>query len=205
MPQTLSMFVRHHGRRILAIAVVGGIFALLIGLVQPLRYGATMRILIIQSTSATLDAYTAVKSAEKVGRNLGRVIASSSFLDRVLAANPAVDASTFSRIERKRRRTWQRMVEVSVPAETSVMEVRVFHERQAQARAIAEAVAAVLLRDVREYTGSRDIDVKVIDPPLVSKFPVRPNLPIVAGLGVLIGAVLGASIEYLRSPHRHAG
>ena len=170
MPHSVTTFLWHHRSRILLIGVAGGVAALALSILQPLRYGATMRVLIIQSTSPTLDAFTAVKSAEKVGKNLGGIIVSSSFLDRVLQASPAIDASEFPTVESKRRTFWEKTVESSVTTDTSVMEIQAFHTRQAQARAIAESIGTVLVRDATEYTGSHDIVVKVIDAPLVSRF-----------------------------------
>ncbi|MFH1430717.1 MAG: hypothetical protein ABIG71_04345 [Candidatus Uhrbacteria bacterium] len=190
--------LRKQRRRILQVALIAAAIALVLSLVQPLRYGATMRLIIIQATSPTLDAFTAVKSSEKVGRNLGRVLVSSSFLDRVLLSNPDIDRASFSSDERKRRKAWEQMVESSVAAETSIMEVSVFHTRQAQARVIAETIGTVLVRDAREYTGSRDISVKVIDAPLVSRFPVRPNVIANTLLGFILGTFLGAAVLYLR-------
>lgn len=204
MPNPISGFLHRHRRRIIRIAIAGGIVALVLSFVQPLKYRAVMRLLIIQSTSPTLDAFTAVKSSEKVGRNFGNVIVSSSFLERALLANPKIDATAFPKDERRRRRAWERTVESSVAPETSVMEVRVFHERPSQAHAIAEGIGNVLTRDAREYTGSQDISVKIIDSPLVSRFPVRPNIPLNTVLGLVLGALFGAAWEYLRGPHRDA-
>jgi len=202
MHHLLTTFTHRHRRRIVQITIAGGAVALVLSLVTPLQYRATMRLLIIQATSPTLDAFTAVKSSEKVGRNLSRVLASSSFLDRVLLANPKIDASSFPRDERRRRKAWARMVESSVAPETSVMDIHVFHPRAAQALSIAEAVGGVLTRDAREYTGSYDISAKVIDPPLASRFPVRPNILLNILLGLILGALIGTAFEYLRGPHR---
>lgn len=197
-----TIFLRRHRRRIAYIAIAGGIVAFVLSFASPLRYRAVMRLLVIQATSPTLDAFTAVKSSEKVGRNFGNIIASSSFLEQVLLANPKIDVATFPRDERKRRRVWQRTVGSSVVPETSVMEIRVYHGRPSQAHAIAEGIGSVLIRKAQEYAGSQDINVKVIDSPLVSRFPVRPNIPLNALLGLILGALFGAAFEYLRGPHR---
>ncbi|MBI4433152.1 hypothetical protein HY632_00105 [Candidatus Uhrbacteria bacterium] len=187
----LRAIVYHDRRRILWLGVFGAVFALAVTLLLPLRYRATMRVLIIQSTSPTLDAFTAVKSAEKIGKNFGQIIASSSFLDRALQANTKIQASYFPTVERKRRRVWEEMVHASVASETSVMAIAVYHPIPAQAAAIAETVGAVLARDAREYTGSPDVAVKVIDSPIISRFPVRPNIPLQMVLGALLAAGAG--------------
>ncbi|MDO8425609.1 MAG: hypothetical protein Q7T01_03815 [bacterium] len=199
MSHSITRFIAHNRRYALGVALAGGAIALVFSLVQPLAYRATMRLLIIQATSPTLDAYTAVKSSEKVGRNLGHVIASSSFLDRVLQVNPEIDRAAFPENERARRRAWGRTVESSVAAESSIMEVRVYHERQAQAVAIADGIGSVLVRDAKDYTGSRDITVRVIDSPLISRFPVRPNIALNVLLGFLFGAALALAQRYLFS------
>lgn len=200
----LSALLHRNAHRILLTAIAGAVVALVFSLAQPLRYRATMRLLIIQATSPTLDAFTAVKSAEKVGRNLGRVVASSSFLASVSQANVTIDQSAFPRAEDRRRRAWARMVETSVASETSVLEVRVFHPLQAQARVIAETIGVILVRDIQKYTGSRDLEAQVLDTPIVSRYPVRPNIPLNTALGLLLGGIMGAAYAYLREPKRHA-
>ncbi|MBI2483265.1 hypothetical protein HYV74_03765 [Candidatus Uhrbacteria bacterium] len=187
----LRATIHQDRRRIFWMGVLGAVVTCAIVLFLPLRYRATMRVLIIQSTSPTLDAFTAVKSAEKIGKNFSQIIASSSFLDRVLQANSKIQASYFPAVERKRRRAWEEMVTASVAPETSVMAIAVYHPAPTQAAAIAGSVGAILARDAREYTGSPDIAVKVIDSPILSRFPVRPNVP----LQVLLGALLAAALS----------
>ncbi|MFH1098925.1 MAG: hypothetical protein V1723_03325 [Candidatus Uhrbacteria bacterium] len=202
MLHPILRFLRVYRRLIVAAAIGGAAVALIFSIVQPLCYRATMRLLLIQATSPTLDAFTAVKSAEKVGKNLGQIIASSSFLERVLQANPNVDGAAFPSDERKRRKRWEKMVETSVATETSVMEIRVYHPQRGQALAVADAIGTVLVRDAREYTGSRDIVAKVIDSPLASRLPVRPNILLNIIIGCLLGAFLGAAWVYIRRPIR---
>lgn len=201
MPHTIVSILRAHRSFLIAVATAGAAVALVLSIVQPLKYRATMRFLVIQATTPTLDAFTAVKSSEKIAGNLGRVIASSSFLERVLQAQPDIDRDTFPTDEHKRRRAWERTVATSVLPETSVMELRVYHARAAQARTVAEGVAGVLVRDANRYTGSADISVQVIDPPLVSRFPVKPNIPANVLIGFLLGGVLGAVWRYLFPRH----
>jgi capsular polysaccharide biosynthesis protein len=192
-----NLFNHHQFRTVLVVASAAAAFAVIFSLFQPLAYRATMRVLIVQATSPTLDAYTAAKSAEKVGKNLAQVIESASFREAVLQQDAAIDGETFSGDERRRRRRWQRNVEASIAPESGVMTFSVYHVIPAQAEAIVAAMGAVMIRDIHSYTGSQDLDVKIIDPPVVSRFPVRPNIFMSGLIGFFIGGLLGAARVYL--------
>ncbi|MEK7530174.1 MAG: hypothetical protein AAB570_04620, partial [Patescibacteria group bacterium] len=95
---------------------------------------------------------------------------------------------------------------------TGLLTVSVFHDDPKQARQIAEAISFVLTQRGWQYTSGKDISVRQVDAPLVTKYPVRPNIPANAFVGLILGALVGgvfvvarAEQEERRSRFMHRG
>ncbi len=184
---------------LIAITLATAILTVIVTLSRPLSYSATFRLLITQRAAFTLDPYTAVRSSELIGGNLAQVIGTSAFFDKVLKSGYNVNQAFFPTDEAKRRSTWTHMVDASVGRGTGLLVVKVYHPDRAQALQIASAVALLLGRDGADYVG-RDIQVRLVDPPILSRFPVKPNLLGTTTAGLLLGFCLGNL--YLYSSHR---
>jgi len=191
------------GRRkklIIGIAIVG---AVLTGagayVLEPLKYSATVRLLITQRASFTLDPYTAVRSTELIGQNLAQLVQTSSFLDRVLLTGYGVNQQYFALPERDRRKLWTKTIEAAQGRGTGLLEITAYHPNTEEAKKIATATAFILSTQGSEYIG-RDINVRLVDPPLVSRYPVKPNLP----LDILTGAFVGAVVASLGVLMKHS-
>lgn len=178
-------------RKVVAIAILTALFAALISFVRPLEYSSTIRLLIIQRSALGLDPYTAIRSAERVSENLANIVYTTSFFDKVLGAGYSIDQSVFPKDEIKRRKQWQRMVETEVSRGTGLLTVAVYHRDRAQAEEIASAMGAVLQQEGWTYVGGGDLQVKVVDAPLTSRWPVRPNVPVNAFGGFVLGIIAG--------------
>lgn len=156
----------------------------------PLEYRADAQILLISDSRYGVDPYTAVKSAERVGENLSQVVETSDFYNKVLALGSIqIDRSPYQDIsENKRRKRWQKNVDASVVFGTSVMNVSAYHEDPAEARKLAGALAQTMLTHARDYVGG-DIEMRIVNQPIVSEYPVRPNMIVQALLGAIIGGL----------------
>ena len=80
-----------------------------------------------------------------------------------------------------------------VPGGTTILEISVFHPERVQSSVIAQAISYVLLREVDEYIGVSDVELKIVDAPLTSKFPVRPNLFVNLMFGLVLGFLVAVS------------
>ncbi len=180
--------------------MLGGVLSLL----QPLKYSATVRLLITQQAAFTLDPYTAIRSTELIAENLGQVVGTSSFLERVLESGYKVDADYFKRASEQRRRAlWKNTVSTSAARGTGLLDISVYHPYKEEAKRIVSAIAFLLSSQGSVYIG-RDITVRLVDPPLVSRYPVRPNLPLNVSSGVFVGVVLSSAwiwIDHRRRKH----
>ena len=166
--------------------------AIAVGLsfIEPLEYGTTVRFLVIQKSVLGLDPYTAVKSSERVANNLAEIMYTTSFFNKVLESGYDIDQGYFKEDEEKKRKQWSEMLGTQVEGGTGLLTIEVYHPDRAQSLELAQAVATVLSQEAREYVGG-DVQVKLVDDPLPSRFPVKPNIPLNAFFGFIFGLVLG--------------
>ena len=185
-------------RFIIFIGLIVAIVATLVSLIFPLEYRADAQALIISKSRYGVDPYTVVKSAERVGENLAQVIGTSDFFDKVMSQSGySLDKSKFEDLsERDKREEWQESVRASVVYGTGMMNISAYDEDKNQAKQLAGAVAETLASKGWEYIGG-DVTVKVVNQPVVTKYPVRPNLFFNFILGFIIG-IISASLLILK-------
>jgi len=174
---------------IIIFVIFGIVLSLLLSLVVPWKYSSTMRLLVVQRQT-NLDAYTALKSAERVGDNLSQIIYTSSFFDKVLDTKFSIDKNYFKQDEIKRRKQWNKMIYARVLRGTGMMEVVVYHPDKSQATQIANAIAYVLTTESGNYVGEVSA-IKLVDSPLESRYPVKPNFVANVLSGLILGLVIG--------------
>lgn len=186
-----SILFSHHRRFIMAIAILAAAATLLVSAFFPLKYSATTRLLIIPKSSLGVDPYTAVKSAERVSENLAQIIFTTSFFERVTRAGFNLDLSAFNNAsEIQKRKLWKKMVSPEVLSGTALLGITVFHADKEQAKNWASAIAYTLQTQGFEYTGG-NVDIKIVDTPILSRWPVKPNFLMNGFLGLLFGGLLG--------------
>lgn len=188
-----SLFL-HHRLKMAGGALLGLIIFLVVSLFFPWEYSATARLLVLPSSSLGVDPYTAVKSAERISENLVQVVHTSSFFDRVLKVQPQFnfDASIFSNLnELQRREKWNKVVVAEVVPGTGLINIIAYSRDRDQASSWANALAFVLSTQGYEYTSS-NVQIKIVDTPLVSRFVARPNFLLVGFLGLIVGGLIGA-------------
>ena len=192
---------------IFLLSAVGLFLAVILSFVQSLEYSSTTRLLATQDFSGSVDAYTASRSAEIIADDMANAIYTSTFYDRVFASSNAIDESYFSPDnETKKRKKWGKAISTSVARSTGLLTVRVYHMDVDQAELLAVAISDVLVESGWEYTSGGDISVQVVDDPLNSRWPVRPNILVNAFSGFVLGALAGIGyvlIQVERIKRRH--
>jgi len=188
-----SLFL-HQRNKILFGAAVGLVLFLAASLFFPWEYSATARLLVIPTSSLGVDPYTAIKSAERISENLSQVAHTSSFYERVArtAEQFKFDPTGLNNLsENKRRSAWARAVITEVVPGTGLFKIIVYNKNKDEAMAWASAIAYVLSTQGFEYT-STNVQIKIVDAPLASRFVSRPNFFIVGFLGLVLGGLAGA-------------
>ena len=171
---------------------------LIFTLVQPFLFSATASVLVIQKPGP--EAYTTYRSAELYAGQLGAILDSSEFFDKVMNAGFDIDKSYFPVDEAKKREKWAKTVSYEVPSGSNELKITVYHTEPNQAMQISEAVLLTLISDKKEYLESEDVTLKMLNAPLVSKYPVKPNVALNLILGVALGVLIstGATIATYR-------
>lgn len=191
--------------RILLYGFIGLVVATLLSFIRPLEYSATTRIGITQELGS-VDAYTASRSAERIADNLSAAVYFTSVFNELLDSYPAIDESYFGTTERRRRDRWADAISTSVTRGNGLLTIRVYHTNSDQAALISGAIAEYLAQEGWRYTSGSGISIQVVDDVLTSTWPVRPNIPMNAFSGFLLGGLAGTGyvlIQNERLRRRH--
>lgn len=197
-------------RTIGAFAAVGLVLALLVCLVQPLKYSSTVRLLVMQDLGSATDAYTASRSEERIAENLSTIVYTTTFYDEVMDAGYSIQERHFPTKDYKKRQEWARTVDATIARGSGLLTVTAYHQDVSQAEQIARAVASVLTDKASEYTSGGGVQVKLIDAPLNSRWPVQPNVLANAVSGAVLGGLAGIGFvltqyEKIRRRHQFVG
>lgn len=161
--------------------------------IQPLKYEANSRLLIVQNISG-VDPYTVSKSNEYLSNLFSQVVYSNSFFELVTSSNNFdIDKSYFSDNYKKQMKIWQKTITAKSNS-AGIIEISIYHPNAYQAKQIALGVNDVLINQGFNYQGGdQSIKIKIIDQPLVSDYPVKPNIIFnflaFSALGILAGCI----------------
>lgn len=194
----LAKFMGKYKASIIIVTLLTLTLSGFVTLLQPMEYRSSFSLLIIER-NGTLDGYAAAKSAERLSTSLGQIVSTATLNDAVyneMKDLPAfMNNPMFSLDEQQRREEWRRHVETRVLADVGTVKVSVFQKQSADADAIATTLSNILLANGREYlSGGSTILFKVVDAPLTTKRPARPNIVLNLLAGLLLG--LGSSIGF---------
>lgn len=181
------------------LAVIFGMATVVtLSLVKTPEYSAEVDLLVIQEYTIN-DPFTANKSATAVRDTLADIIHTTSFYNQVVSSQP-VDLSAVQALpDDERREEWEKIVETRSSGSSATLTIIGYDENPGQAEAIASSVAQALVQFGREYHSSPDtISLRVIDDPIVSSYPTRPNLLTNGIAAAVLGAMLGALVLFLR-------
>lgn len=193
--------------RTLAFAgALGLVLAVLLSFVRPLEYRSTTRLLITQELG-DVDAYTSARSTERIADILSSVVYSTDVFDKVLSSGYPIDETFFPDDESKRRKQWEHAIVTSVSRSNGYLTIAAYHPDVSQAEELVRAVAYILSTDGWQYVSGGNISVRIIDDPLNSRYPVRPNLVVNGVSGFVLGVLAGAGYvlimtERLRLRHQ---
>ncbi len=190
--QEFIKLIRKKGQTIFTIMLVLVVLVLTASLLSPLKYGVKSRLLVVQNTSNT-DAYSLSRSNEYLGNLFAEVAYSSSFYDQVRASKYNVDRNYFTGDYSQQIKKWRKTVQTRTQGDTGIIEVNIYHPQVSEARKISLAVNDILINKNQDYQGGQNVKISIIDQPLASNYPVKPNLP-VNGFTALFGSFVFALI-----------
>lgn len=198
MSKTLyTSSIKSFWRSIVMFALIGLLLGVGLSFLRPFQYSSTARLLILQQIGA-VDAYTASRAAERVAEDLANVVYTSTLFEKVISASSQIDASYFPEDERKARKKWEKTVGVTVRRGTGFLQVSTYHPDVRQAELLTRAISTVLVSEGWTYTSGGSISIQLVDDPVNSRWPVRPNVPLNAFTGLVLGGILGTLYVILK-------
>ncbi len=174
--------------------------ATLVSFIQPLKYSAESQVLVVPDYRQTTDPYQISKTNEYLSSLLAQVTYSSSFFEATAKPEYQIDATYFGNTSKKRMNKWQKTIEVKALNDSGIISVKAYHPDKQQAEKLVRAINYNLITKNNFYHGLGDkVVLKVIDEPLVSLWPAKPNLPVNFALAFILGLLLGLIHIYLTS------
>lgn len=165
---------------------------------QPLKYGAYSQLLVVQDFDSDIDPYTGSKSTEYLSNVLARVTESDAFFRDVMTSGFNIDQDYFPERADKKMKLWSKTVDAKAINDTGIISVSVYHEDRYQLEQISRAVNHVLRTKNGQYRGGGNkVAVKVIDEPVISNWPAKPNVILNYGLALAFGTVWSLVYIYL--------
>ncbi|MBI4714190.1 hypothetical protein HY771_03335 [Candidatus Uhrbacteria bacterium] len=199
MPSNHLRDLTNAWQTIIMFGLLGLVLSLVISFVQPLRYASTARLLILQNIGTQVDAYTASRSEERIAENLSTIIYTSTFFDQVMKSGFDIDEDVFPLDDVKRRHAWSKTVSATVSRGSGLLTISAYHQDIKQAEQIVRAVAFVLTNRVSEFTSGGNVQVRLIDAPLNSRWPVKPNILANILSGFFLAGFVGIGYVLLQS------
>lgn len=198
----LSALFKRHQIAVLMMMILGILVSLGFSFLQPLEYRGGFSVLVVEK-EGSLDGYAASKSAERLSTSLGQVLYTASFAKKAmeeLRDTPLIhDNVLFPADETKQREQWKHHVETRIVPEVGMLHIAVYHPKREQAAQLAAAVAHVLVRDGTQYIGGQNVQLQLVNPPLASQHPVRPNFLLNAIVGLALGGIIALGFFLLRA------
>jgi capsular polysaccharide biosynthesis protein len=198
MESSISHILSKSKQTLFVGALIGVILAVGMSFFIPIQYRADGQVYIISHSRFGVDPYTVAKSAERIGENLAQVMKTNDFYEKVGQNGKfSLDKSYFENVtERTKRKRWEQTVDASVNYGTGILNVSAYHKNPEQAKAYAAALMDTLINRGTEYVGD-DVSLKILNEPITSRLPVRPNFLVNALVGFAFGLLL-MSVMVLR-------
>lgn len=172
------------------------VIGLIATFLQPLQYRSKTRLLVVQSAKGE-DPYTISKSNEYLGNLFSQVVYSNSFFNLVMDSKFNIDKKYFGNTSNREMKIWKKNISSKSLGDTGIISIDVYHSDPYQAKQISLAINDVLINKNFNYQGLGTlVRVTVIDQPIVSNYPVKPNIIINIILAIFTGIIIGLFYIY---------
>lgn len=190
--------LRRKAELILLIVTFFTISIFLFNALQTPEYSSTARIMIIQKSLQDTDAFIAARSSERLSIILSEVIYSNSFFNDVLASSKNI-IDDFSQDPAERRKEWQRQVKNRIDSDKGIIEITAYDKNKSQSVEMLNGIIKTLTDNGEKYHGGSNISIRVIDEPLISKNPARPNILLNTSAAAILAFIGSVTLVYLFS------
>ena len=189
---------------VILIMVVFILICVLVTVVQPFKYGSNIKLLTVYSFKENTDPYITSKSNEYLSNLLSKIVYSNSFFEKIKESGFNIDKSYFKGDDRRQIKNWGETVRARNIVDTGMIDLDVYHTDRNQAEQIARAIAFTLQTEHGEYHGfGKNVEIKIIDKPITSTFPVKPNIAFNLLFAITFGFIFSLVYVYLFPEEEH--
>lgn len=177
------------------IIVISLVFLLVVTIftsLQPVRYGAKSKIMVVQKFKRDVDPYALASSKSYISTVLAEVITTHSFYNKVARGELGVERGYFekeadvSNVLRK----WKKTVSVSTKGDLGLIEIMVKHPEVNQSENISNGILEVLSNEHAKFYNGENVKLKIVNPPVIGL--TSPNIK----LNLVIAFVMGLSAAF---------
>ena len=94
-------------------------------------------------------------------------------------------------------KVWSKTVNAKAINDSGIISLNIYHTDRSQTELISRAVAYTLQTKHGLYHGGGDkVSIKIIDEPIVSNYPVKPNLVLNFGLALILSLIFSCTYIY---------
>jgi len=180
------------------------LIAVLATVSQPFKYGSSVKLLTVYSFKENTDPYVTSKSNEYLSNLLSRIVYSNSFFEKVKKSGFNIDKTYFKGDDRKQMKIWAKTVKSRNVIGTGVIELDVYHTNREQAEQIARAITFIIQTEHSQYHGyGKNVEIKILDKPMTSKYPVKPNILLNLMLAISFGSMFAIVYIYFFPEEKH--
>jgi len=167
-------------------------------MIQPFYYLAEAKVMIVQKFSIGTDPYTMARSNEYLSSIITNVIPTNAFYKEILETDFNIDKSYFGQEPMIQIAIRGNTVTAKAVNDTGIIHLQVFHKNRNQAEQIMRAISATIQEKHSEYHGAKqEMEIKILNQVSTSNYPVRPNIPLIAGLSIGLGIIASFCYIYL--------
>lgn len=183
--------LKHYWLAILLTTVLTFAGSAIFTITQPMEYRAQFTVLVLEK-NPNLDGYAAAKAAERLSQSLAKAITTAAFADSVynqIKENPSLQGNPIiSADPQVRQDAWRQEISTLAQPEVGQVKVMVYQKDRTIAGILANAISIATVGLGNDYLSSGNtVSLKVVDYPLTSKVPVRPNIFVNLAAGVFVG------------------
>jgi len=173
------------------------LLAALFTFLQPLKYEAKSKLILIPVLT-TKDPYALAKANEYLSNILSQAATSNLFFNQVIESEFKIDKSYFGSDLSSQMKIWSKTIFVKPISDTGIIEVSVFHKNKDEADKISQAASFIFkTKNNLFHEDNVQVNVRVLDRPIVSTWPVKPNILLNFILALGVGLALSSIYIYL--------
>ena len=194
----LMNIIRQKRQTLISIFLIFMVIGLLLFLSQDFKYGAKSKILVIQGGAEKVDPFSVSRSVEYLSDLLSKVVYSHSFYESVMNSDFNINEEYFGESLNKKMKVWKETVSAKSIEDSGIININVYHKDPYQAKQIALAINHVLITSHQGYHGlGPSVKINVIDQPVASSYPVKPNLLYTLVIIIAVSLFFGLVYIYL--------